>query len=151
LSLDRAGQVAEILPLSLLSERADGSARRQIMKWKFKPAMQDGVPVQAEGILNFEFNTRSFGPAEPLTDAQARKLASNIVEPVFPAGVASGATFSFSVAVDEAGNVIEVIAGDGPHELFTPCFAAIGKWRFNPIVEDGKPLPYRAQVTFRVP
>src|SRR5580765_6621725 len=37
-SCDRSGQVREILPLSISVERADDSARRQIMRWKFQPA-----------------------------------------------------------------------------------------------------------------
>jgi len=150
-SVDRAGQVAEVLPLSISSDRADGSARRQIMKWKFKPTLQDGVPVQTEGVLNFDFNTRAYGPPDPLSDAEARKLASNIVEPVIPPGVPSGSTFTYSVAVDETGDVIESIAGDGPPELSAPSFQAISKWRFTPLIENGKPVPYRAQVVFRVP
>lgn len=151
-SIDRSGNVAEVLPVSVAIERADGSARRQIMKWKFKPAQKDGKPIQAEGVLNFDFNTRRFGPPNPLTDKEARKLASNIVEPVFAAAMApSGTTYSLSLAVDEEGAVIEVIAGEGPPQLFTPCYQAISKWHFSPILEDGKPRPYRAQVMFRVP
>jgi len=150
-SMDRAGQVREILPLSVAIERADDSARRQIMKWKFKPVLRDGVPVQAEAVLNFHFNTRAYGPASPLTDAEVRKLVPNVVDPVFPAGAAPGSTFTIAVAVDSEGQLIESIAGEGPRELFQPCSQAIGKWHFNPIVEDGKPLPYRAQITCRVP
>jgi hypothetical protein len=36
--------------------------------------MKDGVRVQAEAILNFHFDTRAYGPAKPLTDAEVRKL-----------------------------------------------------------------------------
>jgi Gram-negative bacterial TonB protein C-terminal len=150
-SVDRLGKVAEVLPLSVAAERADGSARRQVMKWKFKPFLQDGAPVQTEGVLTFDFNTRAYGPPEPLNDTEARKLASTIIEPVIPPGVAPGSTFTFSLAVDETGDVIEIIAGDGPHELSRPCFEAIKKWRFNPLIQEGKPLPYRAQVVFRMP
>ena len=151
LSLDRSGQVREILPLSIAIERADDSARRQIMKWKFKPGLKDGIPVQAEAVFNFHFNTRAYGPASPLSDAEARKLASNVVDPVFPAGAAPGSTFAISVAVDVEGKVIESIAGDGPRELYRPCSQAIGKWQFSAIIEDGKPRPYRAQIVCRVP
>jgi outer membrane biosynthesis protein TonB len=150
-SLDRAGAVREILPLSVSVERADDSVRRQIMKWKFKPALKDGVPVQAEGVLNFHFDTRAYGPTAPLTDEEARKLASNIVEPVFPSGAASGSTFVLAIAVDAEGKVIESIALDGPRELSQACSNAIGKWQFSPIIEDGKPRPYRAKITCRVP
>lgn len=88
LSLDRSGTVREVFPLSVSVERANNSARRQIIKWKFKPVLEDGAPAQAEAILNFHFDTRAYGPPVPLTDAEVRKLASNVIEPVFPAGAA---------------------------------------------------------------
>jgi len=150
-SLDRSGQVREVFPISVAVERADDSARRQIAKWKFNPMVRDGVAVQAEGFLNFHFNTRQWGPAAPLSNEEVRKLAANVMEPAFPAVAASGATKSLWIAVDHEGNVIEMIAGDGPPELSKACMEAVGKWHFSPVLEDGKPRPYRAQVTFRVP
>jgi hypothetical protein len=150
-STDRRGQVREVLPLSLTAERADDSARRQIMKWKFKPPQRHGARVQVEGVLKFSFDTRAYGPAEPLTDEEARKLASNIEEPVFPPGIASGATFTIRIAVDINGDVIESIAGDGAHEIYPACAAALRHWRFRPIMENGQPRPYRAQIVCRVP
>jgi hypothetical protein len=150
-SLDRTGQVREVLPISTL-ERTDDSARRQIMKWKFKPVQKDGVPVQAEAVLNFAYDTRAYGPASPLTDQEARKLASNIVEPVFDPGKwPSGTIYNLRIAVDEDGNIIEMIAGGEPHDMYPPCAAAIKEWHFSPIMEDGKPRPYRALIQFRVP
>jgi hypothetical protein len=143
--------VREVLPLSVRAERADDSARRQIMQWKLKPLVRNGVPVQIEGVLNFDFNTREYGPAEPLTDEEARKLASNIVEPVFSPSTTSGATFTIRIAVDINGDVIESIAGDGAHEIYPACAAALRQWRFRPIMENGQPRPYRAQIICRVP
>jgi hypothetical protein len=131
-SVARSGQVREVFPLPVAIERADDSARRQIMRWKFKPVLKDGVPVQTECVLRFTFNTRAYGPAAPLTDAEVRKLASNVVEPVFPAGAAPpGSTFTVGVAVDVEGNVIESIALDGPQQLYQACSQAIGKWQFS--------------------
>jgi hypothetical protein len=150
-SVDRSGQVREILPLSVSVERADDTARRQIMKWKFKPAIKDGAPVQAEAVLNFHFDTRAYGPAKPLTDAETRELATNTVDPILPAGAKAGATCNIRIAVDSDGKVIEQIAADGSPELTIPCMHAIGKWQFSPILEEGKPRPYRGEVTFRVP
>jgi hypothetical protein len=150
-SVDRSGQVREVFPLSVAVERADDSARRQIMKLRFKPVIRDGVAVQGEAILSFHFNTRQYGPAVPLTNEEVRKLASHVIEPTFPSGATPGATYSLWVAVDDEGHVIEMIAGEGPHELSQTCFQAVGKWHFAPILQSGKPRPYRAQVTFRVP
>jgi hypothetical protein len=120
------------------------------MKWTFKPVMQDGVAVQAEAILSFHFDTRAYGPRNPLTDAEVRKLATDTVDPEFPAGSKSGETCNIRIAVDTDGRVIEQIAGDGSHELTMPCISAIGKWHFSPVIENGQPRPYRAEVTFRV-
>ena len=150
-SVDRSGQVREVLPLKVSIERADDSARRQMMRWKFKPTLKDGVPVQAESVLNFHFDTRAYGPRSPLTDTEVRKLATNIVEPVYPSGSKSGDTCNIRIAVDSDGKVIELIAGEGSNELTMPCMNAIGKWHFSPILEDGQPRPYRAEVRFQVP
>jgi hypothetical protein len=150
-SVDRSGQVREALPLSVSVERADDSARSQLRKWKFKPVLKDGVPVQAEAVLNFHFNTRAYGPPAPLTDAEVRNLATSSVDPEFPPHSKAGATCSIRIAVDADGKVIEQIAGEGDHELTVPCMHAIGKWHFSPILENGQPRPYRAEITFRVP
>jgi Gram-negative bacterial TonB protein C-terminal len=150
-SVDRSGQVREILPLSVSVERADDSARRQVMRWKFKPAMKDGVAVQAEAILNFHFDTRAYGPAKPLTDAEVRKLATNLTEPEFPEGSPSGSPCNIRIAVDAEGKVIEQIAVAGCGEASLACMKAIGKWQFSPMLKEGKPRPYRGEISFRVP
>jgi hypothetical protein len=150
-SIDRSGQVREILPASVAVERADDSARRQIMKWKFRPILRDGVPVQADSLLNFHFDTRAYGPAEPLTDSEVRKLAKKIVEPLFPAGATSGASCSYRVAVDSEGYLIEAIANGCARDLSIPALKALQSWTFSPIIQDGQPRPYRGEVTFRAP
>lgn len=150
--IGRDGHIRDIQPLYTVNERTNDSAVSQIGKWKFKPLMQDGMPAQAEGVLNFSVDTRAFGPAEPLSNAEARKLASGIVEPEIPAGkYPSGTIYTLWAAIDSEGKVIEVMAGDGPHELFMPCYDALRNWQFHPIMENGQPRPYRAQIAFRVP
>jgi hypothetical protein len=151
-SVDRAGRVREAIPVHTDNERANDSAVRQMLKWKFKPAIKDGAPVQAESILTFTLNTRAWGPSSPLGDAEVRKLASNKVEPVIPPGIApAGTTYTLRAAIDSEGNLIEVIGGGGPPKLFQPCYQAVSKWHFSPMLEDGQPRPYRAEITFEVP
>jgi hypothetical protein len=151
ISIDRDGKPRETVVVQSDNERANDSARRQIMKWKFKPPTKDGLPVQAEGILNFPLNTRAWGPPDPLSDTEVRKLASNIVEPNFPSGTApQGATYTLMIAVDSDGSLIEVIAGGGPPGLSQYALEAIRKWKFSPFMENGEPRPYRGQVDFHV-
>jgi hypothetical protein len=116
------------------------------MRWKFKPAMREGLPVQAEGTLNFDIDTRAAGPKDVLSDAEVRKLASNIVEPVVPSGsVASGTLYKIWIAVDTNGIVIEKIIAEAPPGVdFAIVDKALRQWRFKPLLIDGKPQPYRA-------
>jgi hypothetical protein len=148
--LDQDGRVREVLPIKTANERSNDSAIHMISRWKFKPASRDGVPVQAEGVLTFTLNTRAYGPAEPLSGAEARKLATNIVDPVVtPGSVPSGTEYKIWIAVDADGNIIEEIAVSGPWNLFGPVDHALHQWRFQPIMENGQPRPYRALMVFK--
>jgi hypothetical protein len=152
ISIDRSGKVREVFPVHTDNERSNDSARNQIMRWKLKPAVQGGAPVQAQSVLTFALDTRAWGPPSPLSDAEVRKLASNIVEPVIPPGIAPpGTTYILRAAVDSDGNLIEVIPAEGIPGLFQPCYQAIKQWRFSPILQDGEPRPYRAEIKFQVP
>ena len=121
------------------------------MKWKFKPLSQDGTPTQAEAVLDLTWETRAYGPPSVLTDEQARKLASDIVEPIFPAGTKAGSTCAVRIAVDPDGKVVQRHPGDCAPGLFESCASAMDKWHFSPILENGKQLPYRAEILFRAP
>jgi hypothetical protein len=148
-SVDREGKVREALPLKTANELANDSAIRQMLRLRFKPEVKDGQAVQAEGILTFDMNTRALGPANALSDAEVRKLATNIVEPVVaPGTVPAGTVFAMSISVDSDGVVIEKIPAEGPGLLFEACDQALKQWHFSPMLENGMPRPYRAEVVF---
>jgi hypothetical protein len=150
ISIDTAGKIREVEPLRTANERSNDSAIRQIMRWKFKPPVVDGIPAQVEGVLTFDLNTRAWGPKDFLNDAEGRKLATNIVDPVVPTGsVPPGTVFRIWVAVDSDGIIIEEIVLDGPSQLFTSCDRALHQWHFQPILENGQPRPYRTLIEFR--
>ena len=105
--------------------------------------------VQAEGVLTFDLNTRAYGPDHVLTDAEVRRLATNQVDCVTPPGkFPEGTVKSELIAVDADGKVIEVISTGEVHGV--DCLAAIGQWKFSPIMENGQPRPYRAQIDFHL-
>ncbi|MGC1105374.1 MAG: energy transducer TonB [Candidatus Acidiferrales bacterium] len=151
LTIDSSGSVSDVEPLTIAVERSNDSVSRQVMRWKFKPPEQNGAPVQAEVVWTFDFNTRAYGPSAPLTEAEARNLATGAVDPDYPPGIASGTACSLRIAVDSDGYLIEVIEDACPRELASPCLDAIRKWHFSPILENGEPRPYRASITFRAP
>lgn len=149
-SIDREGHIREVLPVRTANERTNDSAIRQLMRWKFKPPTQDGKAVQAEGLITFSLNTRAFGPAQPLSDEEMRKMAVTPVNPVLPPRtVPPGTTFKLRVAVDSDGRIIEEIVMEGPPDLFGPCDEALKHWQFKPIMENGQPMPYRGVVDFK--
>jgi len=152
ISIDTTGQVREVQQLYTVNERTNDSAMNQLMGWRFRPFVVDGGPMQAGGILRFTLNTREFGPQTPLTDAEARKLVANPTNPKIEGTVpppAPGTTYSLWAAVDSDGHVIEIMAGDGPNELFIPCMQAVQSWHFEPLTVDGAAVPFRANLIFR--
>jgi len=54
--VDRQGHPREIYELNSSNPGLSDVAREQVMKWEFKPAVTQGVPVQVESILTFAFN-----------------------------------------------------------------------------------------------
>jgi hypothetical protein len=153
-SADRAGHVREAWPEGCDSASLEDPLRDAVKKWRLKPAISDGVPVQVEALLGFTFRTtidKSRALPE-LSDEDVRKLVSNAVEPVFPPGsVQSGTDVILQISIDESGKLTGV---GNNHNLKTPVFgaayAAIQRWHFSPYIKDGKPQYFHATIVFHV-
>jgi hypothetical protein len=151
-TIDREGKVREVESIIYANERTRDSAERQMKRWRFKPMLRDGIPVQIETAMTFSTDTRKFGPADPLTDAEVRKLVDRPVDPVYPVGTApSGSVYKINIAVDSDGEVIERIAGEGPLTMSRLCWDTTGKWKYHPIIQNGSPMPYRGVVECHMP
>jgi len=152
-SIDRKGAVREAWPLNSDNAQLDDAVRKQLLAWRFKPATSHGAPTQLETIMTFTFDT-TVGNAVPiLSDADARKLATHVVEAKVPAGGASsGTTFRVRVAVDEGGKMMGVKNVDNlDSRLFMAALSAVQQWKFGPYSKDGKADRYDADIIFRVP
>lgn len=68
--LDRSGRVREIYELNSSNPSLSDFARDQVMKWQFKPALNQGVPVQVESMLTFAFQTTLVDPTEMLAGSK---------------------------------------------------------------------------------
>jgi hypothetical protein len=151
-SIDKAGRVRETFPLNSDNPGLDGVARQQVQEWRFKPAVSNGVPIQVESILTFAFSTKVENPIPVLSDADARKLATNKVEPLIaPGSAAPGTSFTVRVTVDVDGKLAGV---DNLNKLsaalFHAAYNALTQWHFRPYLRDGKPDVYAADITFQV-
>ena len=151
ISVDRSGQVREVWPLASNNPELNQPAREQLLRWQYKP-YNNGGPSQMEAVLTFAFATRIENPVPVLSDAQARKLATRVVEAVVPPGKArKGTKFTLRVSVDEAGKAQTVQNQNKvAPALYTAGVAALKKWRFRPYMNNGKPDRFYADITFQV-
>ena len=151
-SVDRSGRLREAWPLNSDNAGLDDAAREQVLKWQFRPAKVDGVPIQVETVLTFAFNTRIGDQIPILSDEEARRLASHVVEPVFPAGSAKGTEVKVQIgvaldgSVNGAGNPYNV-----PAPLFLAAANALRQWHFRPYLRGGKRDLFGADIVFHVP
>jgi outer membrane biosynthesis protein TonB len=122
------------------------------MKWTFKPAKMHDVPVQIETLLTFAFNSKVGNSIPILSDAEARKLATNVVEPKFPPGSAKGTEVKVQIGVSLDGSVNGVgNLYNVPTPLFMAAYSAVRQWHFRPYIRDSKPDLFGADIVFRVP
>jgi hypothetical protein len=152
-SADRAGNVREGFYGGCDNAALEEPLRLAVLKWKLHQAAQNGVPVQVTALLGIPFDVH-VEPAHDviLSEADARKLATNTVEPHFPAGTKSGTSVSVTVSIDDDGRYLGADnAGNAPTNLFLAASFAVTKWKFTPYVRDGKPVPFKTTITFTAP
>jgi hypothetical protein len=153
-SADRTGQIRETWPGGCDNAALETPLRQAMLKWKLKPAISNGNPVQVESLMGFTFHTRldSAKSLPTLTNEQVRALAKQIVEPKFPPDSGKpGTEFVVNISVDETGK----LTGAGPasgmsNSVFFAIYAALQKWEFQPYMIDGKPQYFHAAVAFRL-
>jgi hypothetical protein len=162
--LDRAGHVREIYELNSSNAGLSDVARDQVMKWQFKPAVNQGHPVQVEGILTFAFQIAIADPVPLLEEEAVQELLVNRVEPIWPAGYAPAGTpviVTLGVKDDGECSGVVFITSDQANRtlvmkpeklsmIVTPLNAALKQWRFRPYVRNGKATEYQVRVTFHV-
>ena len=151
ISVDKLGQVREVWPLQSDNPELNAAARQQLMQWRFQP-YQNGVPMQMESVLTFAFQTKMGTPIPLLSNAEARKLATHVVEPRVPRGKSSGKkTFTLRIRVDEQGKLVRVLnLKNAPPALYTAGEKALQQWQFRPYLRDGKPDLFDADIVFEV-
>ena len=154
-SADRSGQVREAIPEGCDNAAMEEPLHNAAMKWKLRPATVDGARVQVEALLGIPFQTTldSAKSLPILSDSEARRLASNVADPVFPPGAAApGMEFTVQISVDGTGKYTGVQNTHNiPPAIFLAINRALAQWRFKPYVKDGKPQYFHADLIFRIP
>jgi len=151
ISVDKSGHVREVWPFHADNPELSASACKQVRQWQFKPYVNGGA-MQMESVLTIAFEAKQGPPIPVLANAEARKLATHIVEPKLPAGTAAkGTRFVLRAVVDEQGKLLDV---RNPKQvkpaLFQAGDRALRRWQFRPYVKDGQPDRFYADISFVV-
>jgi hypothetical protein len=153
-SADRAGNIREVFPGGCDNAAVQQPLAEALLKWKLKPAVVKGVPVQVTSLMGFPYKVEvtAAPPVPELSDHDARALASNTVEPNFPRNISPGTHVEIEVSVDDDGRIL---GAENPKKLDGPIFFAaynaITKWKFQPYMQDGKAVPFKSNILFVVP
>jgi hypothetical protein len=145
------GKVREVWPAGSDNGEIEDFARQKIKDWQFSPYLLNGQAVAVSTYWTMPFETKIGIPLPELSDAEVRKLASNMVEPVFAPGTAKpGQELRVSIAVDEQGKLTGVGNPGGLGQSFMAIYAAVSQWKFKPLVQDGKAQYFHAWLVFKV-
>ena len=156
--LDRTGRIREVYELNSSNAGLSEFARDQVMKWQFKTALSQGVPVQVESILTFAFDTALGDPIPIIEEQDGSKLIVSRVDPpwskiVAPPGMQVLVTLSVNESGDYKGLVwidfnerpikLNLTQRNGIEELVKQT---LPRWKFEPYVRNGKVTEYQVKV-----
>lgn len=148
--LDRAGRVRETYALNSDHPEMSDAAQQELSNVTFRPFTIENEASQAEGILTFAYRTVVNDPYPVLTDEEARERVISLPAPKFPRQVPRGSVVTIVLLVDENGKIAEA----GPFTGLPKGFGWVPDleaWQFRPLLRDGKPTAFKAQMKFVVP
>jgi hypothetical protein len=153
ISADRTGTVREAFYAGCDNANLQEPLRLAALKWKLHPAEQNGVPAQVTALVGIPFEIHvDTSHNVVLSEADARKLATNTVEPTFPPGTKPGTVATVLIHIDDDGRFLEAVPGNEEStNLFLAAYNAVSKWKFTPYTEDGKSVDFRSTITFTAP
>lgn len=178
-SVDRQGQVREAYPLNADNARLQDAARDQLLKWRLKPMVAKGVPVQAEAALTFRFETTlatgtvqpapqaasvapiATGPTTPpVTRVSPGVLQGFLVEhpaPVYPQEAKQNhiqGKVVLALIIDKTGITRDIEVLTSPDQALTnSAIKAVSQWRYRPYELNGSPVDVQStvEINFRLP
>jgi TonB family protein len=123
-----------------LDQRAIGAA----LSWKFVPAIQNGIPVQAVAQIDVDFKLPPETPYR-IGGGITAPLVISRVEPQYTDEARNlrytgTVVLNATVGVDGTIKVAKAIR-ELDHGLTESAIAALEQWKFKPGVKDGKPVP----------
>jgi TonB family protein len=130
-------------------------------KWKFKPFIKNGRPVEisAELPFNFAFANRIYeDPSHdknPTVFGNDKQLPSGVklvhaVQPVYPELARRNriqGTVVLQATIGKDGRVRNLKPISGPKELYQAAVAAVQQWRYKPYLLNNEPVDIDTKLT----
>jgi TonB family protein len=155
--VDTTGVARDLRVTKSLGYGLDEKAIEAIRKWKFRPALKAGQPVNVHATIEVSFRflerpTDPFWHPGPIDFA----LANGIVPPVLTDGkppkvdekIFSSGTVALEFTVTSNGSVKDIHAVSGSKSASESPADNLATWKFRPAVKDGEPVQVTGRVSF---
>jgi Gram-negative bacterial TonB protein C-terminal len=133
------------------------AATSSVSSWRFTPALMQGTPVPSRIRVAVVFRPRSYFASGPnFTPIRSNGVGGtggglpgivSVVYPQYPVNAVNPATVVIQVAVGGTGGVRTKVVRDVP-PFSKLSLGALGSWRFQPAMVDGKPTPSNLAIAF---
>jgi TonB family protein len=163
--VSETGDVANVEVLSGDPVFAD-AAVSAVKKWKFKPFIKNGKPVQVSTKLPFNFafseNVKNVREEKPdpasgrevpkpvsISSGVSRGLLIHQVSPVYPPAARQAriqGVVILQAKISKEGTIEDLKVISGHAELAPAAIAAVQQWRYRPYLLEGNPVEVETQI-----
>jgi len=166
------GRTSNIRVLKSLGLGLDEMALNAVKQWKFKPAMQNGIPVESNTTVQVTFQLspdeeravflelKDAPTAAPASSTSSSGTQQPVVlykkEPVYTeearnAKLQGTVVLATTIGTDGRAGNIQVLKSLGLG-LDEKAIEAVKQWKFRPAIQDGKPVEstHHVEVLFRL-
>ncbi|HKB91400.1 MAG TPA: TonB family protein [Opitutaceae bacterium] len=179
ISVDEAGKLTDCLVTAYTRPEFAAEVLDAMKKWKFEPAMVNGVPVPAVRDIVFNFQITGVVVSQTVTEHMEARFGRfehetlsfrlrrfdeldrapkpvRIVEPVCPPeSIVNGSSdenVTIDFYIDERGHVRLPSVKEGKSmDLASAVVSALQQWEFEPPTYKGQPTVIHASQNFRCP
>jgi hypothetical protein len=151
---DRTGQVREAHKHNSDNPGAEDFGVQQAFRYKFKPLLVEGVPVQMETPLVLHFKTQIADPVPVITGKDIDSVVSRChYNPALPKGLLpSGTTFKIRVSVNEQGkNTGEIFPSGIPWNIVQKAGQQLQSCKFKIYLVNGQLWYHHIDFVFTEP
>jgi TonB family protein len=155
--VDQSGTARDINVVKSLGYGLDEKAIEAVRKWRFRPGMKDGKPVNVRATIyvNFRLVGRRpdfwyfSGPIDFETESGvAPPIARDVTMPTKPAGDSSNEVVILRFTVDSRGSVTDIHPLSGTESASQLLARDLAAWKFQPAMNGNQSVEVSGTVRF---